>query len=138
MVLVFLKIIPSNLLVYNFYKNKLDYKYLEKEILFAERNIMKLHMGLDVGSTTVKTVITNGLFETIYEVYTRHKSDVKETVKKVLTDAYDRFKDDSLTVNVTGSGGMFLEKLLGINFVQEVIAEKYNSSGLVQKYVTYS
>lgn len=84
---------------------------------------MNLHMGLDVGSTTVKIVITDDNFNTLYSVYRRHKSDVKKTVTNVLLEAYDRFKDDYLTVNVTGSGGMFVEKYLGINFVQEVIAE---------------
>lgn len=84
---------------------------------------MNLHMGLDVGSTTVKIVITDKEFNTLYSVYRRHKSDVKETVTQVLREAYQQFKDDYLTVNVTGSGGMFVEKYLGINFVQEVIAE---------------
>ena len=84
---------------------------------------MKLHMGLDVGSTTVKLVITDTNFNILHSVYVRHKSDVKETVRKVLLEAFDRFKDDEVTVNVTGSGGMFLEDYLGIDFVQEVIAE---------------
>ncbi|MDO4594925.1 MAG: acyl-CoA dehydratase activase-related protein [Tissierellia bacterium] len=84
---------------------------------------MKLHMGLDVGSTTVKLVITDDEFNTLYSVYTRHKSDVKETVTKVIRQAYPKFKNDYVTVNVTGSGGMFVEKYLGINFVQEVVAE---------------
>ena len=84
---------------------------------------MNLHMGLDVGSTTVKIVITDENFNTLYQVYRRHKSDVKETVRAVLTEAYEEFKDDYITINVTGSGGMFLEKYMGINFVQEVIAE---------------
>lgn len=84
---------------------------------------MNLHMGLDVGSTTVKIVITDENFNTLYQVYRRHKSDVKETVRAVLNEAYEEFKDDYITINVTGSGGMFLEKYMGINFVQEVIAE---------------
>jgi len=84
---------------------------------------MNLHMGLDVGSTTVKIVITDDKFNTLYQVYRRHKSDVKETVRTVLSEAYEEFKDDNITINVTGSGGMFLEKYMGINFVQEVIAE---------------
>jgi predicted CoA-substrate-specific enzyme activase len=84
---------------------------------------MDLHMGLDVGSTTVKIVITDDKYNTLYSVYRRHKSDVKETVAQVLREAYDRFKDDYVTINVTGSGGMFVEKYLGIPFVQEVIAE---------------
>ncbi|WP_311491793.1 acyl-CoA dehydratase activase-related protein [uncultured Anaerococcus sp.] len=84
---------------------------------------MTLHMGLDVGSTTVKLVITDDSFNTIYSVYTRHKSDVRETVKKVLADAGEKFKDDMVTVAVTGSGGMFLADLIEADFVQEVIAE---------------
>lgn len=84
---------------------------------------MNLNMGLDVGSTTVKLVITDSSFNTKYAVYTRHKSDVRETVKKVLTDASDEFKDDKIRVNVTGSGGMVLADILGVDFVQEVIAE---------------
>lgn len=84
---------------------------------------MDLHMGLDVGSTTVKLVITDDSFNTIYSVYTRHKSDVRETVKKVLADASEKFKDDRVTVAVTGSGGMFLADLIETDFVQEVIAE---------------
>ncbi|MDO5048057.1 MAG: acyl-CoA dehydratase activase-related protein [Anaerococcus sp.] len=84
---------------------------------------MTLHMGLDVGSTTVKIVITDDKFNTCYSVYRRHKSDVKKTVSEVLRQAYDRFEDEYLTINVTGSGGMYIEQYLGINFVQEVIAE---------------
>lgn len=84
---------------------------------------MDLHMGLDVGSTTVKLVVTDDSFNTIYSVYTRHKSDVKETVKKVLADAREKFKDDRVTVSVTGSGGMILADLIETDFVQEVIAE---------------
>ena len=84
---------------------------------------MNLHMGLDVGSTTVKLVVTDDSFNTIYSVYTRHKSDVRETVRKVLTDANEKFKDDLFTVAVTGSGGMFLAEVIEEEFVQEVIAE---------------
>lgn len=84
---------------------------------------MNLHMGLDVGSTTVKIVITDENYNTLHSVYRRHKSDVKQTVSEVLKEAYDTYKDDHLTVNVTGSGGMFVEKNLDIKFVQEVIAE---------------
>ena len=52
---------------------------------------MDLHMGLDVGSTTVKLVVTDDSFNTIYSVYTRHKSDLSVTVKKVLADGRDKF-----------------------------------------------
>ena len=84
---------------------------------------MKLAMGLDVGSTTVKLVIIDEDYNILDSVYIRHRSDVKETVKKVFFDFYDKYKDCDMSVNVTGSGGMFLADDLGIDFVQEVIAE---------------
>ena len=45
-----------------------------------------LHVGLDVGSTTVKIVVMNSNLHIIYEDYQRHFSDTKNTVHKVLTD----------------------------------------------------
>ena len=84
---------------------------------------MNLHVGLDVGSTTVKLVVTDDSFNTLYSVYTRHKSDIKKTVKKVLKDFGKEFDEHSITLNVTGSGGMLLAETLGVDFVQEVIAE---------------
>src|SRR5699024_12141233 len=72
---------------------------------------MNLHVGLDVGSTTVKLVVTDDSFNTLYSVYTRHKSDVKKTVKKVLNDFGKEFDEHSITLNVTGSGGMFLAEI---------------------------
>ena len=45
-----------------------------------------LHVGLDVGSTTVKIVIMNDNLETIYTNYRRHFSDTKNTVCDVLEE----------------------------------------------------
>ena len=43
-----------------------------------------LHVGLDVGSTTVKIVVIDSNKKEIYSDYTRHFSDTKNTVCKVL------------------------------------------------------
>ena len=43
-----------------------------------------LHVGLDVGSTTVKIVVMNENRNTIYRDYQRHFSDTKNTVCNVL------------------------------------------------------
>ena len=83
---------------------------------------MLFHLGLDVGSTTVKLVLMDDTGEVLYEVYRRHKSDVVETVKNILKEVYDKFGNLDITIAVTGSGGMFVEKYFGIHFVQEVIA----------------
>ncbi|HHX68989.1 MAG TPA: 2-hydroxyacyl-CoA dehydratase [Gallicola sp.] len=83
---------------------------------------MELHMGLDVGSTTVKLVIIDKDNNLKYSVYKRHKSNVEETVKNVLTDAYKQFENEDVTIMVTGSGGMFVEKYWNMNFIQEVVS----------------
>lgn len=83
---------------------------------------LKYYFGLDVGSTTVKLVVLNDDFEILHSVYRRHYSDVKETVTAVMQEAYKSFKNDHLTIMVTGSGGMFVEQYLGIKHIQEVVA----------------
>ena len=43
-----------------------------------------LHVGLDVGSTTVKIIVMDKNKNTVYKNYQRHFSDTKNTVCKVL------------------------------------------------------
>ncbi|NMB09912.1 MAG: ROK family protein, partial [Tissierellia bacterium] len=85
---------------------------------------MKLHIGLDVGSTTVKLVIIDNDNNLKYSEYRRHRSDVEETVRDVIKEAYEKtdYKDADVTIMVTGSGGMFVEKYLKIPFIQEVVS----------------
>ena len=80
--------------------------------------------GLDVGSTTVKIVIMNERFETIYSNYTRHFSDTKKTVCDVLEKLVNDYPDDVFTINLTGSGAMSAATFLDLPFIQEVISCK--------------
>lgn len=79
------------------------------------------NMGIDVGSTTVKTVI---LYDDIpiYKEYRRHFSDVKKAVKEILQNVYDELGDICVSVVVTGSGGIDISNHLNLKFVQEVIS----------------
>ncbi len=83
-----------------------------------------LHVGLDVGSTTVKIIVLNNDKDIIYQTYTRHYSDTKNTIYKILKKLYDDYKDYSFTITFTGSGALEISKLLDIPFIQEVIACK--------------
>lgn len=83
---------------------------------------MICHMGLDVGSTTVKLVVLDGQHRLLHSTYRRHLSDVKKTVHEVLKECAGRFKYDTVTMAVTGSGGLGIHEILGVEFVQEVIA----------------
>lgn len=81
-----------------------------------------LHLGLDVGSTTVKLVVIDDNNKILYSKYTRHFSDIRSTIINIVTDAYSLLKDEEVTVTVTGSGGLSVSKWLGVKFEQEVIA----------------
>lgn len=84
--------------------------------------MINLRLGLDVGSTTVKLVILNSLYHTVYSTYRRHYSDVRNSVKDVILGAYKRFKNEVVSIMVTGSGGLSVHKWLDIPFIQEVVA----------------
>ena len=90
-----------------------------------------LHVGLDVGSTTVKIVVMDHDLNTIYSSYTRHFSDTKNTVCHVLEDLATRFADSSFTIALTGSGAMSAANFLELPFIQEVVACKRS----VEKYI---
>lgn len=80
------------------------------------------HIGLDVGSTTVKIVILDEQGNAVHKKYQRHYSDIKKTISEVLTEGIDKIGSGSATVAVTGSGGINVAKWLDIPFVQEVTA----------------
>ncbi len=83
-----------------------------------------LHVGLDIGSTTVKIVILDKDLNMIYSNYERHFSDTKTTLYNVLTKLVKDFPDADFTMSLTGSGALDISKVLNINFIQEVISCK--------------
>ena len=84
----------------------------------------RLHIGIDVGSTTVKLAILDDAHNVRYSIYQRHHADVRATIVEVLERAAEEFGDEVMTIAITGSGGLLLAQWLGIEFVQEVIASK--------------
>lgn len=90
-----------------------------------------LHVGLDVGSTTVKIVVMNDDLDTIHTSYTRHFSDTKNTVCKVLEELANDYPNNEFTIALTGSGAMSAANFLDLTFIQEVISCKR----AVEKYI---
>ena len=80
----------------------------------------KYRIGLDVGSTTIKTAVLDEHGNLLYSSYDRHYSDIKSTICTVLTRAIDKY--DRFALAVTGSGGISVSNWLNIPFIQEVIA----------------
>lgn len=80
------------------------------------------HVGIDIGSTTIKLVILDNQKQLIYSKYERHYADIKKKLQDLLNDASIILQDTQLTVMITGSGGMGIAKNIGVSFIQEVIA----------------
>ena len=96
------------------------------------KNMSKIvHIGMDVGSTTVKIAVMDENLNEIHTSYERHYSDTKNTVCKVLEELVEKYKDKEFTIALTGSGAMSTARFLDIPFIQEVVACKR----AVEKYI---
>ena len=62
-----------------------------------------LHIGIDVGSTTVKLAILDMANDVKFSVYRRHHADVRATIVEVLSEAAADFGDKRMTIAITGS-----------------------------------
>lgn len=84
---------------------------------------MKIYsLGIDVGSTTVKTVILDESNRILHKSYQRHFSKIKETVSQQLSKISYEFPDSIFYVCITGSAGLGLASAADIPFQQEVQA----------------
>ncbi len=90
-----------------------------------------LHVGLDVGSTTVKIVVLDSNLKVVFEDYQRHYSDTKNTICIVLENLINKFPEYCYTLALTGSGAMSAANFLDLPFIQEVVSCKRS----VEKYI---
>lgn len=90
-------------------------------------------LGIDIGSTTSKLVLTDG-DEIVYKQYKRHLSRVRETTLAMLNGMKESLGgiDGGTKVRVTlsGSAGLGAANAAGLPFIQEV----YSTGLVVEKY----
>ena len=79
-------------------------------------------LGIDIGSTTVKTSLVDCNGNIVFESYQRHLSYVKDVLIEQLNSIKDKFGDITFTTSITGSAGMGLAQKGNIPFIQEVQA----------------
>jgi len=92
----------------------------------------RIHLGLDVGSISLNTVLLDEQGEVVFEDYTRTRGRPYETSLKILERVSAEFGPQRIaTVSVTGSGGKLLAELLGGTFVNEIIAQTRAASRYV-------
>ncbi len=89
---------------------------------------MPKHVGIDIGSTTTKIVVTED--DTIlYRRYERHMSQVRAKTLEFIKDARELLDGEKFTVAVSGSAGLGVAEAAGLPFVQEV----YSTAEVVRR-----
>lgn len=79
-------------------------------------------LGIDIGSTTVKTALLDGDRELVFFDYKRHFANIQSCLAGILERAYELLGPKNIAVSITGSGGLSLAKYLKTAFVQEVVS----------------
>jgi predicted CoA-substrate-specific enzyme activase len=83
----------------------------------------RLRLGIDIGSTTAKIVLTDADARILYSNYRRHNAEVFSTLLAMLSEIPIEHRQDSgISVLFTGTAGMGIAERAGIPFVQEVSA----------------
>ncbi|MGM9638683.1 MAG: BadF/BadG/BcrA/BcrD ATPase family protein, partial [Butyricicoccaceae bacterium] len=80
------------------------------------------YLGIDVGSTTVKAYLTDETDKCLFSRYMRHNADVRAAIASLLREIGEQYPAMEARTVITGSGGLAIAGLLGITFIQEVIA----------------
>ena len=64
-------------------------------------------IGIDIGSTTAKAVLTDNNNTIVYSNYLRHNADVQKTLLEILKQIQEKIGADiEIEIIVTGSAGM--------------------------------
>ena len=91
-----------------------------------------LRLGIDIGSTTVKTVVYDtSKDEILFQKYMRHHAEQRKTVVKLLEEIMKLFPGQEFRIGICGSGGKHIAELIGSHYIQEVVA---NSCAIRAKY----
>jgi predicted CoA-substrate-specific enzyme activase len=92
---------------------------------------MSFKVGIDIGSTTVKTVVLDDSGKMVFRAYERHYSKVREKAAEQLCSASYLLAGQKVNTVITGSAGLGVAKASGIRFVQEV----YATASAVRTYI---
>lgn len=84
-----------------------------------------MKVGLDVGSTTIKCVVTDETGKILYQSYERHFSKITEKMTELLTKIKKEVvRGDKAALTISGSAGMGISQTCRLPFVQEVYATR--------------
>ena len=83
------------------------------------------HLGIDIGSTTIKMALVDAAGAVVATDYRRHNAEPLKVGREMIDGILKSLEGqaaDSMTIGITGSVGMGYAQSLGVPFHQEVIA----------------
>lgn len=106
------------ILICDYFRHKEERKLTTKKHFSA----LSYHLGIDIGSTTIKVAVLDDNDRLVYSLYRRHYSDLHKTLTAAFKELHDAFDQASFTVAMTGSGGLSASEAMMLPFFQEVVA----------------
>ncbi len=83
-----------------------------------------MKLGIDIGSVTAKAAVIDTANNIVESRYTRTRGQPVVTILAILEDILGKYPPDQFkTAAATGTGGELIAKLLGVPFVNEIIAQ---------------
>lgn len=83
---------------------------------------MTYRIGIDAGSKTLKLVVLDEAGTVVYDAYMRHRANIARTLGEAVHDLNWRHGPVDASIAMTGSAAIEVARVLGIPFVQEVVA----------------
>ena len=83
---------------------------------------MTYRIGIDAGSKTLKLVVLDEAGTVVYDAYMRHCANIARTLGEAIHDLNWRHGPVDASIAMTGSAAIEVARVLGIPFVQEVVA----------------
>lgn len=75
------------------------------------------HIGLDIGSTTLKMAVKDQDNKVVYQSYKRHRSFIRDVAMESMQEIIDVIGNDAqVTIAVTGSAGMGFAEQVNLPF----------------------
>ena len=84
-----------------------------------------MKVGLDVGSTTIKTIILDDNGQIVYSAYERHFAQITAKALEALVKVREAFPADTpFSLVISGSAGVGMAENCGVDFAQAFYATK--------------
>ena len=84
-----------------------------------------MQIGLDIGSTTIKIAVLDDTGNLLFKKYQRHYSQIADKILELHQEVKQKFPDiHTARLAISGSAGIGIADSCGLQFIQEVFAEK--------------